>query len=53
MSALIALIITASAICSIHMLLMKSIENYDGYGQQGGSYREWRDFEKQKMDGWL
>ena len=52
MSALIALIITASAITSIHLLLMKSIDGYESYGQQGGSFREWREFEKQKLDIW-
>jgi hypothetical protein len=49
MSALIALIITSSVVYSLHTLLMKSVENYDSYGSQGGSFREWREFEREKM----
>ena len=48
MSALIALIITASIIGSFHWFLMRTVEEYSSYGQQGGSYREWREFEKAK-----
>lgn len=48
MSALIALIITASIIGSLHWFLVKTVEEYSSYGQQGGSFREWKDFEKAK-----
>lgn len=52
MSGLIALIITASIIVSFHLYVMKSVDGYSSYGQ-GGSFREWQEFERQKMDGWL
>lgn len=52
MSALIALIITASIIGSLHYMFIKTVDGYTNYGQ-GGSFREWQEFEKQKMDGWL
>lgn len=51
MSALIALIITASIIVSFHFYVMKSVDGYSSYGQ-GGSFREWKEFERQKMDVW-
>jgi len=48
MSALIALIITVSILASFHYLLMKSVDGYSDYGQ-GGSFREWQEFEREKM----
>jgi hypothetical protein len=48
MSGLIALIITASIIVSFHYYVMKSVDGYSAYGQ-GGTYREWQDFEREKM----
>ena len=48
MSALIALIITALIIGSFHWFLVKTVEEYSSYGQQGGSFREWKEFEKAK-----
>ena len=43
----IFLILTATAVVSIHKFLMSAVESYDGYG--GGSFREWQEFEKQKL----
>jgi hypothetical protein len=44
----IVLILTATAVVSIHKFLMSAVESYDGYGN-GGSFREWKEFEKQKL----
>jgi hypothetical protein len=44
----IVLILTATAIFSVHRFVMNSVESYDSYGN-GGSFREWKEFEKQKL----
>jgi hypothetical protein len=33
---------------TFHIFLARSIDQYTGYGQ-GGTFREWKDFEKQKL----
>jgi len=43
----IVLILTATAVVSIHRFVMNSVESYDGYG--AGSFREWKEFERQKL----
>jgi hypothetical protein len=43
----IVLILTVTAIVSLHRFVMNSVESYDGYG--GGSFREWKQFEKEKL----
>lgn len=43
----IILISTITAAVSLHVYLMKTVESYDSYA--GGSFREWQDFEKQKL----
>lgn len=48
MSALIALIITAVIIVSFHYFFMKTVDGYTSYGQ-GGTFREWQEFEREKM----
>jgi len=44
----IVLILTVTAIFSAHRFVMNSVESYDSYGN-GGSFREWKEFEKQKL----
>lgn len=43
----IVLILTTSAVLAVHRFVMNSVESYDGYG--AGTYREWQEFEKQKL----
>jgi hypothetical protein len=43
----IILILTAAVVLSLHGYLMRAVESHEGYG--GGSFREWKDFEKQKL----
>jgi hypothetical protein len=44
----IVLILTVTAIFSAHRFVMNSVESYDSYGN-GGSFREWKEFERQKL----
>jgi len=43
----IVLILTVTAVLSAHRFVMNSVESYDNYG--AGSFREWKEFEKQKL----
>ena len=45
----IVLILTVTAILSAHRFVMNSVESFDGYGN-GGSFREWKQFEKEKLN---
>jgi len=45
---IIAFLITAAIVVSTHSFLMNSIDKFDRYGDTGGSFREWTEFEKQK-----
>lgn len=45
----IVLILTVTAILSVHRFVMNSVESFDGYGN-GGSFREWKQFEKEKLN---
>ena len=45
---IITILITAAIVVSTHSFLMNSIDKFDRYGDNGGSFREWVDFEKQK-----
>lgn len=49
MPMIIAFIISSLAVVSLHLFVMNSVDNFNGYGDNGGSYREWREFEKQKL----
>ena len=46
---IIALIVASFAVISTHLFVMKSVDKFNGYGDGGGSYREWQEFEKQKL----
>jgi hypothetical protein len=46
---IIVLILTSFAVISTHLFVMKSVDKFNGYGDGGGSYREWQEFEKQKL----
>jgi hypothetical protein len=49
MPMLIVIILTSFAVISTHLFVMKSVDRFNGYGDGGGSYREWQEFEKQKL----
>ena len=49
MPMIIAFLITSFIVVSLHHFVMNSVDNFNGYGDNGGSYREWREFEKQKL----
>jgi hypothetical protein len=46
---IIVFMLTSLAVISLHQFVMKSIDEFNGYGDGGGSYREWQEFEKQKL----
>ena len=45
---IIALILAFTVIVSTHLFVMDSVDKFNGYGDGGGSYREWIEFEKEK-----
>jgi hypothetical protein len=45
----IALFIALVSVVAIHLFVMDSVDSYSGYGDNGGSFREWTEFEKQKL----
>lgn len=45
----IALFIALTAAISLHVFVMNSVDSYNSYGDNGGSFREWTEFEKQKL----
>ena len=49
MPMIIAFSLLFTVVSTIHLFVMKSVDNYNGYGDNGGSYREWIEFEKQKL----
>jgi hypothetical protein len=46
-SMIIALILTLSVVVSTHLFVMDSVDKFNGYGDGGGTYREWAEFERQ------
>jgi predicted alpha/beta hydrolase len=46
---IIAFLLASFVVVSIHLFVMDSVDKFNGYGDSGGSYREWREFEKQKL----
>lgn len=46
---IIAIFLMLTVVASIHLFVMNSVDSYNGYGDNGGSYREWTEFEKQKL----
>jgi hypothetical protein len=48
MPMIISLILTSAVVVLLHTFVMGSVDGFDRYGDNGGSYREWIDFEKQK-----
>lgn len=49
MPMIIVFFLLFTAVATLHLFVMKSIDSYNGYGDSGGSYREWTEFEKQKL----
>jgi len=45
---IIAILITTVIVVSTHSFIMHSVDRFDRYGDSGGSFREWTEFEKQK-----
>ena len=46
-SMIIALILTLSVVVSTHLFVMDSVDKFNSYGDTGGTYREWAEFERQ------
>ena len=46
---IIAIFLMLTAVASLHLFVMNSVDSFNGYGDNGGSYREWTEFEKQKL----
>ena len=46
---IIAFLLSSFVVVSVHLFVMDSVDKFNGYGDSGGSYREWREFEKQKL----
>ena len=46
---IIAIFLMLTVVATIHLFVMNSVDNYNSYGDNGGSYREWVEFEKQKL----
>jgi hypothetical protein len=44
---IIALILALLIIVSTHLFVMDSVDKFNGYGDGGGTYREWVEFERQ------
>ena len=49
MPMIIAFLLSSFVVVSVHLFVMDSVDKFNGYGDNGGSYREWREFEKQKL----
>ena len=46
-SMIIALILALLVVVSTHLFVMDSVDKFNGYGDGGGTYREWVEFERQ------